>query len=253
MRHSTYFCALLTLATPALAHASELRGSPASMMRQHAIAMQEDYSFLRTPADVRKQEDAGRLVPVISGTDFTLSNVSFPSTRPEVLSFIEHFAAQYHAATGTRLVVTSLTRPSILQPSNAHKLSVHPAGMAVDFRVPADANSRAWLETSLLTMERDGLIDVTREKRPAHYHIAVFAEPFLAYAAKFDAAADAVRENARRAAVSRALASTSASAAAETGSSHTPVLLAGLSALALLLPVTRRVRERRARPRHLSD
>lgn len=218
------------------------------MLRQHAIAVKEDYSFLRTPADVRKQEDAGRLVSVIDSPDFTLSKVSFPSTRPEVLSFIEHFAAEYHAATGARLVITSLTRPITLQPRNAHKLSVHPAGMAVDFRVPADVTSRAWLEKALLDMEQQGLIDVTREKVPAHYHIAVFAEPFLAYAAKLDAAADSARESARRAAAARAV----AFAATDTDSpsdTNQGALLAGLSLLALSLPVTRRVRNRRAHAR----
>ena len=217
-------------------------------MRQHAVAVKEEYSFLRTPADVHKQEDAGRLVPVVDGADFALSKVSFPSTRPEVLSFIEHFAAEYHAATGSRLVITSLTRPTTLQPRNAHKLSVHPAGMAVDFRVPADATSRAWLEKKLLAMESDGLIDVTREKTPAHYHIAVFAEPFLAYAAKIDAARDSVRESARRAAVARAV--TSAATDNDTSSGKNPgALIAGLSVLAVSLPVTRRVRSRRAQRR----
>lgn len=246
MRYPARFLTVLALTAPTLAHASGLRGSPASMVHQHSIAVSEDYSFFRTPAEVRQQEEAGRLVPVESGADFALANVSFPTTRPEVLSFIEHFSARYHLATGTRLVVTSLTRPTTLQPANAHKLSVHPAGMAVDFRVPADSTSRAWLETALLQMEADGLIDVTREKRPAHYHVAVFAEPFLAYASKLDAAADSLRETTRRAAVARALAFRSASDAPANGSTPTPVLLAGLTLLALGLPVTRRVRSRPA-------
>jgi hypothetical protein len=246
MRHSIRLLVLLALASPALAHASGLAGSPESMLRQHAIAVKEDYSFFRTPADVRKQQDAGRLVPVVEGADFALSHVSFPSTRPEVLSFIEHFAAEYHAATGTRLVITSLTRPTTLQPANAHKLSVHPAGMAVDFRVPADATDRAWLEKALLEMESKGLIDVTREKSPAHYHIAVFAEPFLAYAGQQDAKADSVREDARRAAVARALAFVSSEDVAAPDSRRAPVLLAGLSLLAVAIPVTRRMRNRRA-------
>ncbi|MEO8334964.1 MAG: DUF5715 family protein [bacterium] len=231
------------MATPSVVHANDLSGSPASMIQQHAIAVEEDYSFFRTPADVHKQEEAGRLVPVVSGANFTLSNVSFPSTRPEVLSFIEHFSADYRAATGSRLVVTSLTRPIALQPKNAHKLSVHPAGMAVDFRVPADATDRAWLEKALLAMEHDGMIDVTREKHPAHYHIAVFAEPFLAYAANRDREADNVREAVRRAAVARALAFKSASDAAEGDTNRAPVLLAGLSLLALAVPLTRRARK----------
>jgi hypothetical protein len=89
------------------------------------------------------------------------------------------------------LVVTSLTRPNALQPRNAHELSVHPAGMAVDFRIPNDAESRQWLEKTLLSMEKQRLIDATRERHPPHYHVAVFREPFLAYAKKRDAA-DAV-------------------------------------------------------------
>jgi hypothetical protein len=65
--------------------------------------------------------------------------------------------------------------------------------MAVDLRVPTDASSRAWLERSLLTMEQKGLIDVTRERSPAHYHIAVFAERYLPYAARQDSIAAAER------------------------------------------------------------
>ena len=252
MRHSARFLALLSLATPVLARASELSGSPESMMHQHAIAVKEDYTFLRTPADVRKQQEAGRLVPVVSGDNFVLSHVSFPSARPEVLSFIEHFSSQFRAATGARLVVTSLTRPAALQPANAHKLSVHPAGMAVDLRVPADATDRAWLEKALLDMERDGLIDVTREKSPAHYHVAVFAEPFLAYAATLDAAADSVRENARRSAVARALAFVPADTPSP-DTNRAPGLLAGLSLLAMSFPVTRRLRNRRQLATQRSD
>jgi hypothetical protein len=100
-------------------------------------------------------------------------------------------AADYRSATAKALVVTSLTRPEALQPRNAHQLSVHPAGMAVDFRIPDDTSSRRWLETTLLRMEKDGLLDVTRERHPPHYHVAVFPKPYRAYAKKRDAA-DAV-------------------------------------------------------------
>ena len=182
---ASLLAALLVLSGRA-AMASELAGSPSSMVHQHAIAVEEDYSFLRTPADVRKMVDAGRLVPVKPSTDFTLSGVSYPYTRPEVLSFIEHFAAAYHAATGSRLVVTSLTRPLDKQPSNAHALSVHPAGMAVDLRVPESDEDRGFLEKSLLSMEQAGMLDVTREHHPSHFHVAVFAPKFEPYAALLD-------------------------------------------------------------------
>ena len=110
--------------------------------------------------------------------------MSFPYARPEVRTFVERLAAEFRAANGKPLIVTSLTRPEALQPRNAHQLSVHPAGMAVDFRVPDDAASRRWLEEKLVSMERSGLLDVTRERHPPHYHVAVFPEQYRAWAEK---------------------------------------------------------------------
>lgn len=184
----------ILLAIPVRARAaSELAGSPASMIRQHAVAVEEDYTFLRTPADVQRLVAAGRLVPVTPTADYTLDGVSYPYTRPEVLSFVQHFAASYHAVTGSRLVITSLTRPLDQQPANAHPLSVHPAGMAVDLRVPAEEENRAFLERALLSMENAGLLDVTREHHPSHYHVAVFAPEFDPYAAMLDSVSAAER------------------------------------------------------------
>lgn len=240
---------LFALALPAATvGAFELNGSPASMVRQHAVAVSEDYAFLRTPADVRDQVAAGDLVRVADGADYVLADVSFPDTRAEVFSFIQHFSARFHTATGNRLVITSLTRPLDLQPRNAHPLSVHPAGMAVDLRVPADAADRAWLERALLDMERDGLLDVTRERKPAHYHIAVFATPFLAYAARIDSiAADSVAEVRRRDAVARALAWTPSAEAAPARGGPATFVLAGAWALFAALPLSRRLRRLRSR------
>jgi hypothetical protein len=98
--------------------------------------------------------------------------------------FIERLGRQYFDAHGTPLVVTSLTRPAENQPRNAHQLSVHPAGMAVDFRVPQDARARAWLESALLQLENRGILDVTRERYPPHYHVAVFPAAYRAYVEK---------------------------------------------------------------------
>jgi len=156
------------------AGASELRGSRASMVRQNRIAKEHDYTFLRTPSQVRAFVEGGYLVPVESTEDYDVSRVSFPYTRPEVRTFIARLGAQYREATGERLVVTSLTRPTARQPRNAHPLSVHPAGMAVDLRVPQRAAAREWLERTLLSLEEEGVLDVTREYFPPHYHVAVF-------------------------------------------------------------------------------
>jgi hypothetical protein len=218
------------IAAPAgLARADGLAGSPSSMVHQHQVAVSEEYSFLRTPKDVQKLASAGALVRVEDNEDLTLSKVSYPFTRPEVKAFVERFAAEYHDATGTKLVVTSLTRPESTQPKNAHKLSVHPAGMAVDLRVPADAGSRAYLEKSLLAMERAGVLDVTREHTPAHYHIAVFADAYGPYAARLDSLA-ALEQSSAAAASKMAAAAVRAITPPEDGSTL-PGLLFALAVL----------------------
>ena len=184
---------VLVAVTAELANAAGLGGSPASMRRQHGVAVEQDYSFLRTGAQVEAFAEEGRLEPVVESEDLALSDVSYPYARSEVLTFIQRLAAQYRAATGERLVVTSLVRPRAEQPSNASPLSVHPAGMAVDLRVPADPESRKWLEETLLSLERRGVLDATRERRPPHYHVAVFPAAYRAYLAG-ELAADSARQ-----------------------------------------------------------
>lgn len=175
--------ALGSVAFVGRAEAAGLGGSHASMVRQHEVALEHDYTFSRTGAQVRVLVDHGRLVPLPGNADYTMSKVSQPYARPEVRLFVERLAAQYRDATATKLVVTSLTRPLAAQPRNASPLSVHPAGMAVDLRIPADSANRAWLERKLLELEEAGVLDVTREHRPPHYHVAVFPDAYAAWAA----------------------------------------------------------------------
>lgn len=176
--------ALLSSLPIAEASADEARlgGSMSSMRRQHQVARANDYTFLRTPAQIREFVRKDRLEPLVSNENLHVNRVSFPYARPEVKLFVERLAAQYREATGERLVVTSLTRPLSSQPRNAHQLSVHPAGMAVDLRVPRTSRARAWLESVLLQLEGRGLIDATRERRPPHYHVAVFPDKYGPYA-----------------------------------------------------------------------
>jgi hypothetical protein len=192
VKRAMRFGAALALASTAFAttvQAGELGGSITSMKHQHGVAVEQHYTFLKTPAQVREFVEEGRLVELVGNADYLLNKVSFPYARAEVRMFVEHLATDYRAATGEPLVVTSLTRPDALQPRNAHQLSVHPAGMAVDFRVPDNASHRVWFEKTLLELETRGLIDATRERYPPHYHVAVFGEPYSAYAKKRDAAA----------------------------------------------------------------
>lgn len=180
MRRLQLLLALLALPA-ASASATGLGGSRATLLEVYEIAKEHDFTFLRTAAQVREFVEKERLVEVTDNEYLVVSRVSFPYTRPIVRTFIERLAEQYHRATGDKLVVTSLTRPRSMQPRNASPWSVHPAGMALDLRVPQDAAARKWLEETLLELEAGNLLDVTRERRPPHYHVAVFPEPYEAY------------------------------------------------------------------------
>jgi len=186
MRHRSLLSGILALGTPvasAFAGGEELRGSRASVRHQHEIAKEADLAFLRTPAQIQEFVRQERLEPVYSTAHLTVSKVSFPYARPLLKQFLDRLAAQYYTATGKKLVVTSLTRPTSRQPRNASPLSVHPAGIAVDFRVPSHSADRFWLEATLLMLESEGVLDVTRERRPPHYHVAVFPEQYEVYLA----------------------------------------------------------------------
>jgi hypothetical protein len=173
---------LLLAAAPLSAEvAVTVRGSPESMARQNRIARQSEAAFFRTPDDVREAIATGGLVPVEGNEDYAVNRISFPFARPETRLFLERFAAQYRAACEERLVVTSLTRPQSRQPANAHRHSVHPTGLAVDLRVSQSEACRSYLEETLLAKEREGVLDVTRERSPPHYHVAIFPEQYLAF------------------------------------------------------------------------
>jgi hypothetical protein len=180
MPSSRLLLALVSVFAPVSASfGGDLGGSRTSMRDQHEVAVESDYTFSRKPADVERLVELGRLVEVRGNADFALSKVSFAFARPEVLRFIESLAADYRDEFGFQLVVTSLTRPTVMQPANAHRLSVHPAGMAVDLRVPAAPARKEWLEARLLSLEDAGAVEVTRERNPPHYHVAVFAEKYM--------------------------------------------------------------------------
>lgn len=185
--HKLMYVALFAmLPTAGIAAEESLRGSPASMTRQHNMAVEDDRTFFRTPKAVLKEVEAGTLTHLAGNEDYRTANVSFPYAAEEVRMLVERVAREYRAACGEQLVVTSLTRPSTKQPRNAHALSVHPAGVAVDLRISKRSDCRVWLERTLLALEAEEVLDVTREKRPPHYHVAVFVTKYRAYAERQD-------------------------------------------------------------------
>lgn len=171
----------LLLAMPAVGQS--LRGSMSSVTRQYRVAQDHDFTFLRSADQVRRFVDAGYLVEIPGNDYYVVANVSYPYARPEVKLFLERLAAQYMAACNERVVVTSLTRPSANQPTNASGRSVHPTGMAVDIRRSTQRSCRIWIEDVLMSLERSGVLEATRERWPPHYHVAVFPRPYARYVA----------------------------------------------------------------------
>ncbi len=166
---------------PGVILAQSLRGSSASLDRQEHAARVHDFTYLESANQVERFVKAGYLAQVRPNRDFTLHGVSYPFVRPEARTFILRLSSQYRRACGEKLVVTSLTRPLSRQPRNASPRSVHPTGMAIDVRRSNSRACRSWLENVLLSLEKAGVLEATRESYPPHYHIAVYPQPYARY------------------------------------------------------------------------
>lgn len=177
------FITTFSLALGVSAQAQTLRGSSGSVERQNNLAVAYGFTFVQSARHVSNLVDGGQLIRVRPTSDMELHDVSYPYARPGVKLFIDRLSSQYRNACGEKLTVTSLLRPVDQQPPNAAARSVHPAGMAVDLRVPRARSCRTWLERTLLSLEGKGVLDVTRERRPPHYHVAVFVENYENYVA----------------------------------------------------------------------
>jgi hypothetical protein len=154
------------------AGAQSLRGSPASVNRMYSQAVTSDLEFLRSRKSLLEAVNDGELVPINLTNDLDLERVKYPYALPATRDFVNSFARKYHASCGERLVVTSAARPRGEQPRNASPKSVHPTGMAVDFRKPTGACLK-YMRTELLAMEKAGTLEATEERHPVHFHVAV--------------------------------------------------------------------------------
>lgn len=187
MRHTvvTIIASLTLIAGPAAGQAS-LRGSPASVDLMYNTAEARDLRFLQTPEELYAAALSGALKLVTINDDLELGRVAYPFVLPNTLRFADSLAAVYHAACGERIVVTSGARPLDEQPRNSVAKSVHPTGMAIDFRKPRTPACLQWLRTNLLALENEHVIEATEEQHPAHFHVAVLhqlPEKPIAYAA----------------------------------------------------------------------
>lgn len=168
--------ALIGLASTA-AGAQTLKGSKESVDLMYNAAESRDLQFFRTPDDVYAAAKAGSLKMISMTEDLEVDKAGWPFVLPTTLRFADSIATQYHEGCGERIVVTSGARPLDKQPHNASPKSVHPTGMAIDFRKPRNPACLQWLRTSLLGLEDRGVIEATEEKHPAHFHVAVLHQP----------------------------------------------------------------------------
>jgi hypothetical protein len=209
---------LAALLAAGRADAQTLRGSRASVDRIHRHAVNHGLHFYESPAQVRSGVADGRLVRLSGNRDYQLAGVSYPYVVPAAQVFVERLARQYRSSCGERLVVTSAMRPQTLRLINSSDKSVHPTGMAVDLRRPANSRCLAWLRRTLLNLEAAGVLEAVEERNPPHFHVAVFPNPYTRYArtgrsspptASAPAPAPARTPSARNASASRSAASAS--------------------------------------------
>ncbi|MGB5528030.1 MAG: DUF5715 family protein [Gemmatimonadota bacterium] len=177
----TVFGLVCIAAAGTRAEAQSLKGSKKSLDLQNRVASQHDFTYIETSEQVRWFVDNGYLVRLRSGNGYELKSMSYPYARPEIALFLSRLGPQYRAACGEPLVVTSLTRPTTRQPRNASSRSVHPTGMAMDLRRSNNRSCRSWMESVLLGLEREGVLEATYERSPPHFHEALFPSQYEAY------------------------------------------------------------------------
>src|SRR4051812_6552430 len=164
---------LCLCAVPAAIAAPTPPGSPASVDLMYTSAHEKDLAFLHSRGDIYQAAAEGDLALLNVNEDVSLERVTFPFVLPSTRNFVDSLGAQYHAACGERIAVTSGARPIDEQPRNASPKSVHPTGMAVDFRRPSTGPCLTWLRNSLIDLEKRGVVEATEEHHPAHFHVAV--------------------------------------------------------------------------------
>ncbi|MEZ5572544.1 MAG: DUF5715 family protein [Halioglobus sp.] len=158
--------------------AQTLKGSRTSIEKQYRAAVSYGFAFVKTASSLKSHMSTNQLIRVTPDRYIELHDVSYPYAVPGTKLFLSRLSAQYYNVCGEKLTVTSLLRPRDRQPANSVAHSVHPTGMAVDLRIPSKPQCRSWLEKTLLSLERENVLDVTREHYPPHYHVAVYARDY---------------------------------------------------------------------------
>ena len=174
--------AAVATSVPLAIPAQTLRGSLTSVERAYDRASDRGLYFYQTVKGVQGAAAKGRFVRLAGNANYRTHRVTLPYATATTRTFVERLAGQYRSACGEQLVVTSAVRPQSRQLANSSPLSVHPTGTAIDFRKPRGACLR-WLRSTLLDLERKGVVDATEEYTPPHFHVVVFNASYERYLA----------------------------------------------------------------------
>jgi hypothetical protein len=185
--------AAATLLAPAAAHADRaertagrtaarrgatLRGSKAAVDGAYHRARRDGLPFARSRREIERGAREGEYVRLARSTSsYRLRGVAVPYVRPATRAFVASFGADYRRSCGEPLTVTSAMRPTTMHLANSVQKTVHPTGMAVDLRAPRRSACRTWMRGALLGLERQGVVNATEERHPAHFHVVVFRAP----------------------------------------------------------------------------
>ena len=156
---------------------ASLRGSHEAVDRAYDEAVREGLPFVHSEDELERRARGGEYIALARSTaTYQLKGVGSPYVRPATHAFVTSFAADYARTCGEPLTVTSAMRPTTIRLRNSVEKSVHPTGMAVDLRA-SRTGCRAWMRTTLLDLERQGVIDATEEHHPVHFHVVVLRAP----------------------------------------------------------------------------
>lgn len=161
-----------------------LNGSPDKVEAAFQVAEAHNLTPARDAEHVGRFVQQGLLLELSGNGNYVLCDVSFPYARPAGKLFVERFSKQYRAAGHGQLAVTSIVRPIDQARWNSSPKTVHPRGIAIDFRIPKSEAACSWMESNLLLMQSRGLVIAVREHNPPHFHVVVIPSAYQAYVQK---------------------------------------------------------------------
>lgn len=181
--------------------AQVLRGSPAALARENAVADRWRLSRIRDRAELRRFIDRGLLVPIrptpAYALDETLGEADpdhrelYAHARPWVRAFLDDLLVEGHRLHGDRFVITSMVRTVDYQrrlrreyaaaagaTGPRSRMSSHLTGSTLDIKIMGlSSAAAAWLRVRLVELERLGAVQATEEgSSSVCFHVMVFPD-----------------------------------------------------------------------------